>query len=436
MNYFFILGRTPSLSLLEISTVLKREPSAKILKTGAEAVLISGPNDLRVDNLVHTLGGVIKGGVIVASIEKNFDAVAAIVARDLAARTERAIGRITFGLSSYNVSQKPLKGNVPALLWHMGIALKKELKEKNVSARFVALPRGERALSSVVVEKNHLTVQPHAEYALLVGDTFIEVGVTSAVQEFEKYSYRDYGRPYRDMKTGLLPPKLARAMVNIADMPRNVTVLDPFCGFGTILQEALLLGYTNVWGSDIEKKNVRATRENLEWALQEMWRGGTGAITNSRVCEIKSGANTKLNNTKIKLCDAKKLVSCFSKHSVDAIITEPTLGPALTKRMPAVSQKEIVLLCDLYIASFRAFHDVLKNNGCVVIVFPVWLHHNGNPVFIPCIDDITRIGFINNTIPSSLKNYFPNKTSRNSLLVARPDARVGRELFVFQKITR
>lgn len=411
MNYFFILGRTPALSLLELAAMLTHEPALSIMNAGNETALVSGPGNFREEEYVRVLGGVIKGGRIIASAEKDTDAAAAVIARDLSARAERISGRVTFGLSAYSVSQKPLKGNLPAAIQRMGITLKKELA-KTAPARFVAPRRGERILSSVVVEKNHLTTDPNAEYVLLFNDDAISVGITSAVQEFEEYSRRDYNRPHRDMKTGLLPPKLARAMVNLAGLnPHKAPVIfDPFCGLGTILQEALLLGFAHVWGSDIDAKNVRATQENLAWLGKEM------------------------RDTVVKKCDAKNLLSCFQKNSVDAIVTEPTLGPALSTERPSVSLSEINLLCSLYVASFKIFREILKDNGRVVIVFPVWMRR-GTPVFISCIDDIVASGFINITIPASLKHSLTAKTSRDSILISRPDARVARELFIFQKTT-
>jgi tRNA G10 N-methylase Trm11 len=40
-----------------------------------------------------------------------------------------------------------------------------------------------------------------------------------------------------------------------------MTVYDPFCGSGVVLQEALIEDY-EVWGSDISEKMVRASVEN------------------------------------------------------------------------------------------------------------------------------------------------------------------------------
>ena len=60
-------------------------------------------------------------------------------------------------------------------------------------------------------------------------------------------------KPYRDMRRGMLPPKLARSLVNLAigaKSPSDMTILDPFCGTGTVLMEAMLLG-THVVGTDL-----------------------------------------------------------------------------------------------------------------------------------------------------------------------------------------
>ncbi|MDY6765772.1 MAG: methyltransferase domain-containing protein [Candidatus Nanohaloarchaea archaeon] len=60
-----------------------------------------------------------------------------------------------------------------------------------------------------------------------------------------------------------LHPRLARTLVNLARVPRDGTVLDPFCGTGGILIEAGLLG-CDVYGSDVQEDMVAGARENLE----------------------------------------------------------------------------------------------------------------------------------------------------------------------------
>ena len=41
-------------------------------------------------------------------------------------------------------------------------------------------------------------------------------------------------------------------------------LLDPFCGTGVLLQEAMLLGF-DVYGTDLSEKMIRYSRDNLNW---------------------------------------------------------------------------------------------------------------------------------------------------------------------------
>ncbi|MGH7685365.1 MAG: TRM11 family SAM-dependent methyltransferase [Candidatus Dormibacteria bacterium] len=58
-----------------------------------------------------------------------------------------------------------------------------------------------------------------------------------------------------------LRPSVAGAMVTSANLPPGATLLDPFCGSGTILREALSLGLRAV-GSDNDPVAVEAARVN------------------------------------------------------------------------------------------------------------------------------------------------------------------------------
>jgi 2-polyprenyl-3-methyl-5-hydroxy-6-metoxy-1,4-benzoquinol methylase len=101
------------------------------------------------------------------------------------------------------------------------------------------------------------------------------------VQDIEAYGARDQARPARDARVGMLPPKLAQTIINLAagrpetrmdkhwdsaDGLGRFMVLDPFCGTGVILQEALLMGYS-VYGSDIEPRMAEYTKKNLQWLV-------------------------------------------------------------------------------------------------------------------------------------------------------------------------
>src|SRR5581483_5391153 len=71
-----------------------------------------------------------------------------------------------------------------------------------------------------------------------------------------------------------LRPTVAAAMVRLAELKPNQAVLDPMCGAGTILAEALLSvkgrrgpdggpWHLQLWGGDIDRHHVRAAGVNL-----------------------------------------------------------------------------------------------------------------------------------------------------------------------------
>lgn len=60
-----------------------------------------------------------------------------------------------------------------------------------------------------------------------------------------------------------LPPKLARALVNLARVPPGGVVADPMCGTGGVLLEAASMGM-RVVGSDLDPAMVDGARRNLE----------------------------------------------------------------------------------------------------------------------------------------------------------------------------
>jgi tRNA (guanine10-N2)-dimethyltransferase len=60
-----------------------------------------------------------------------------------------------------------------------------------------------------------------------------------------------------------MPPKLARCMVNLAKPKANSLVFDPFCGTGSILIEAALMG-CRILGMDIQRRMARGSLKNFK----------------------------------------------------------------------------------------------------------------------------------------------------------------------------
>jgi 23S rRNA G2445 N2-methylase RlmL len=71
-------------------------------------------------------------------------------------------------------------------------------------------------------------------------------------------------------RAGALRPTVAALMVSLAGEPGDV-LLDPCCGSGTVLTEALAAGWQRVQGGDIDPEAVHAARANVIGAEVEEW---------------------------------------------------------------------------------------------------------------------------------------------------------------------
>jgi len=364
-EYIFILGNNPELSVAEIKTLYPQiEISGK-----TNVALIGKLADFDCLEAIKKLGGTIKIGrvlsnkidqeIIISEITKN-----------------KGESKVNYGLSFYGV--KPTK---------IGMAIKKELKANGISSRLVTSQ--EKVLSSVIVKKNKVT-----EFLVLPN----VLGLTCAVQEFEEYGKRDYGRPKSDAHSGMLPPKLARIMVNLSQTKNTDLILDPFCGSGTVLTEALALGYKNLIGSDLSAKACEDTKDNLDWL------GNEYNITDAKFS--------------IYHLNADKLTTKIKPSAVAAIITEPYLGPTIKDDEKESHIFKIISgLANIYLKSFSEFHLILKPQGLVVIVMPFW-HLNHREFRLGIENKIANLGFI--------------RLNRGNLIYKRADQKVWRQIEIWQ----
>jgi len=320
-----------------------------------------------------------------------------------------------FGFSFYELAEGISPRRFTEKVKGLGMAVKEQLKEAGRSARLVVMKEG-NALSSVVVKKNKLLSQG-AEVVIFLTERGIYLGRTERVQEFEEYGFRDFGRPSRDIISGTMPPKLAKMMINLAGIGFDGTLLDPFCGSGTVLGEAGLMGYGNMIGADISAKAIEDTKRNMEW----MGKNFQFSIT-----------NFQLFNT-----DIKKLVDKLAPSSVDAIVTEPYLGPPQKSNAGRGEMERVAKdLSKLYLETFRVFKAILKPQARVVVIFPAF-HPQGEEwvIYLPILEEIKSLGFsLVNPLPEALKSDQEIRmTERGSIIFSRPDQRVLREIFVWEK---
>jgi tRNA G10 N-methylase Trm11 len=407
MKYFFILGQNPTLSSVEIVSLLSDKTT--LFAASPDAIILESKQELDVGQLMARLGGTVKIGQI-------FDAAPEAEPKDIAENIPRVHGKKSyFGFSFYKINDQITAKefqNKCRKIKNLAMPVKDLLAEVGTAARWVTSK--EPNLSSVVVKKNKLLTEAGAEIVFLIDKEKIYLGKTLAVQEFESLSFRDYGRPARSMRIGLMPPKLAKVMINLAQVDKNAVILDPFCGFATILEEAMLWDYENLTGADINAETLAGAKKNLEWLVKTY--------------------NLKPDTYNLIESDVRKISEKFSPQSVDAIITEPYLGPPLHgNESPERIQQIIKELSDLYFAAFREFKKILKPDGKIVILFPVF-HTEKQDFFLPIIDEIKKIGFIAaDPLSQDLKKYsFLKITGRSSIIYSRPDQKVFREILIFK----
>lgn len=394
MRYFFVLGTNTNLSVAELAAVLDFKETRLL---AADFLVVSSEREINAPELIKRLGGIIKIGRLVSEtpagdnqkLEEELKKIVGVK------QSKNSGGKFNFGLSEYG--RQGFNKN------DLGLKLKKYFSDKQISSRFVV--SREKTLSSVVVTQNKLLTRG-IEIILATDGNNILIGETLTVQPFKDLSRRDFGRPARDDLSGMLPPKLAQIMINLAQLTtEEVVIIDPFCGSGTILSEALLLGYKNLFGSDISLKAVEDTRKNISW-LKELY---------------------KISDFKLKLF-VKKVegLSKFIKaDSIDAVITEPYLGP---QRGRIEFLAIIRNLEDLYSLALEEFRKVLKPGGRVVMIWPLYY---GQKPMSPDYD-----GFqILNMIPEKLRDSeFIKKNNRETIIYGRPGQKVYREVVVLEKI--
>ncbi len=197
-------------------------------------------------------------------------------------------------------------------------------------------------------------------------------GFTEFASNVRGFEERDFGRPYQD-PTVTMSPRLARTLVNLCGLQKGKTLLDPFCGHGTILQEALLVGL-NVVGIDISSTEISKCRENLVWLKKRFH------------------LSPKLSSNVFRRDTLRMEYSNLPK--VDAIASEPILIPKLEKNQNAVKSIEIIRDSSAkYGEAFRAFTEILRPGGIVSIVAPDLIDDRGRSHSIDVAYVSTEHGF-------------------------------------------
>lgn len=429
MLYGFILGNNAELSKLEILSVFTQKNIEFTVHSYSKNVLILDiPSDFDVHVIMARLGGTIKIVKIYRKFAK-FSQKQLVPLLISYLRSQGDVnGKLKYGFSLYLAHNNLTDSDIfqfKKRIFKLGMTMKTELKNLAISARLVVSK--EHQLSSVIVKKNKLIGKGKDFVVLLDDDRSYFIGETVAIQDFELYSKIDYGRPGRDDKSGMLPPKLAQMMINLGQINTDKTLLDPFCGSGTVINQALLTGYAHIIASDLSDRAINDSQQNLAW-FKDIIKDDRFKIANK---EQITEANIQIFQK-----DVKKLSEDVAENSIGLIVAEPYMGEGVTKAKAQSKdflQDRVQTMKDLeqlFIAAFREFHKVLQKDGTVVMIFPAFKVNKNTTIFADVLDKVRGLGFEISTQFADTVRY----SERGSLLYKREHQQVMREIFVWKKI--
>ena len=283
-------------------------------------------------------------------------------------------------------------------------------RSKGVSLRLI--PNAELALNTATSHHNKLGLSNNHVELLVVRSASGKVIVAESIgaQNITAYARRDRDRPRRDAFVGMLPPKLAQLMINLAigesrfdGDTQNKHILDPFCGTGTVLQEALLRGYS-VHGTDLSQKMIDYTIENLSWLQKTHKNIGT-------ILSIRQGDATNFQ--------------WVEANFLSAVVCETYLGQPFSAPPRPEKLQEVIKNCNHIISEFlKNLAPQLKSGTSLCIAVPAWHDRHHRFTHLPLINQLENFGYTQVTL----------KNIRNEqLLYYRENQVVARELLILKK---
>lgn len=415
----YVLGRQPALGLAELESLYGAE-AVRACGAGCAYVTTDKPVDFA------RLGGSMKQAVVLSELgSTNWK----IVEKELtglmrsSAFTLPTSGKFHLGLSAIGPKVTPAKLNA------LGLTLKKVIRSRHDgSVRLV--PNKSLELSTAQVYHSHLADEHGAELLIVSDGTKTLIARTVAVQDIDSYTLRDRGRPKRDARVGMLPPKLAQIIINLAtgqqasrssakaklqtsssgafsslehagsgtEVQRESTaekkcaraeeasgvassagqqashsevLLDPFCGTGVTLQEALLMGYS-VYGTDLEPRMIAYSQDNIDWLTEGR------KISAEQSCALEVGDATTFT----------------WQEPVDIVAGEAYLGLPFTKMPDHRTLEQNVSDVNTILKKFLTnIYAQLKSGARLCLAVPAWQTKPHTFRHLPLLDSLEEIGY-------------------------------------------
>ncbi len=377
MKYLFILGRNTELSSAEVLAFLKRN-NISILKSEIHknSILIDTSTPIP-ENSIDYLGGILSIGLVLTNNISDLDK------KELYAGSKNKFDYVVWDFSEHTEK--------------LSNYLKKRFRKEKLKTT-------EKKFGSFIKLQNGKTVpnissKTVSQQFFAFNQFFGKIIQTCPYKEIEE---RDIQKPVRRGKLAI-SPKLSKIMINLSLIKKNGTLLDPFCGIGAILQEALLQNL-KVVGIDIDKEAIKGANKNLQWG------------------------KFPSENYKVMRKDSKKT----EIPRVNVLVAEPDLGEILKS---SENKKKKIIVRSSYsnerakermkkfeILMIKVLNNMKKNiSGRIVFTAP----------FIKCFDNKqNRVGCDIQIILTKTKLNLIKGFPINDF---RKDQVTGRQIFVLER---
>lgn len=398
-----ILGRQPTIGIGELESIY-----------GDQNLQVLWPHACLIDtekmNVSH-FGSILKTGEVVLEIGSiDWRKISEKIFNLFVSDFSDSKNKITLGISVYNSKIEPSEIQKTASI------IKQKLKQTEVSVRVI--PSKTAALSTAVSHNNKLGLSDNKiEIIVIIKNNKAIVAISEGAQNITAYAKRDQNRPKRDAFVGMLPPKLAQTMINLAVGPNQPQIwlqnrdfakidgktpklLDPFCGTGTVLQEAILKGFTT-YGSDLNPKMVDYTKENIKW-LEKSFRphGKFGSV---ETADATTNTWDYANNLSSVVCET--------------YLGQPFSAPPSPQKLAEVREN-----CNKIISNFlKNLASQIPEGTQICIAIPAWRQKNGEFSHLPLVDFTQKLGY-------NRKEFM--RVNPQDLIYYREDQVVARELLV------
>jgi tRNA G10 N-methylase Trm11 len=278
----------------------------------------------------------------------------------------------------------------------------KVIKSKCVYKR--AIKHKKKETNFIVNPKNYYSWKLYNGFELFILkiDNNYYFGKTISCFNPKLNIYKDKHRPFTK-KLYTTSFRLADIMINLLNIRKGETIVDPFCGSGTFLIELLYKGY-NCIGIEKSKDMFNICKKNLEWAKKEF--------------DLKN--TYKLKNT----------TSQSASFKAKGAVFEPYMGPFLNNRPNIVKGKKIINdLNSLYLKVFNNLNRNLKPDSKVVCILPT-IKTKDHKILKLRRDLFTKTGFR----LVDVNKYNKEIVLKNPISYMPPDgSKILRDIYILEK---